>query len=119
MSSELSYRALLPITIVAGMRVHNWRDDSTGTIVGICMDYCVYRLEQSDELWVGNWRDLAVGGQCPARQLLPTDITENDKRNASRQSSVGRASFGVILARMDCQATKALIDFRRCVVASA
>ena len=83
MSSEPSYRALLPITIVPGTRVHNWVDESAGTVVGVCRDYCICQLDQSEDLWVGNWRDLAVGGLCPARQLLPADVTENDLRNAS------------------------------------
>ena len=78
MSSEPSYQ----FAIGPGMRVANWKHHSTGRVIGVCMDYCIYRLE-NDHMCVDNWRDLAVAGLRPGPQVLPTDVTENDKRNAS------------------------------------
>ena len=73
----------LPVTIVRGMLVHEACDGTAGIVVGITQAYCIYRVASSDQLCVANWRDVALGNVCPADPLLPTDVTENDRRNAS------------------------------------
>ena len=78
MSSEPSYQ----FAVVPGMRVANWTHHPTGHVVGVCQNYCVYRLENG-HLCVANWRDLAIAGLHPAPQVLPADVEGNDKRNAS------------------------------------
>ena len=42
----------------------------------------VLRVE-TDALLVANWRDVALGNVCPADPLLSSDVTENDRQNAS------------------------------------
>ena len=54
-----------------------------GTIGGFTQAFCIYNIESHDNLSVANWRDVAIGPVCPAEPLLPTDVTENDRRNAS------------------------------------
>ena len=73
----------LPITIVPGMRAVDMSCDGTGTIVGFTQAFCIYRIDATDGLAVANWRDVAVGPVCPAKPLLPADVTENDRRNTS------------------------------------
>lgn len=76
-------RRPLPITIVPGMRVVDMTGEVSGTIVGFTQAFCIYKIESLDDLSVANWRDVALGPVCPAEPLLPTDVTDNDRRNAS------------------------------------
>ena len=74
---------LLPITIVPGMTVVAIPDGTPGVVAGITQAYCIYRLADGDTLCVASWRELAIGGVCPAAPLLPQDVEENDRRNAA------------------------------------
>jgi hypothetical protein len=58
-------------------------DGVIGTIVGYTQAYCIYRTRDTQTLAVARWRDIALGNVCPAEPLLPTDVAENDRRNAS------------------------------------
>ena len=78
-----SHHHPLHVAIVPGMPVCVMTDGSPGTVAGITQAFCIYRIDGTDSLAVANWRDIAVGNICPAPTLLPTDITENDRRNAS------------------------------------
>ena len=71
---------LLPVAIVSGMQLFPVDDIAPATVEGITQEYCIHRLEGT--LAVSRWRNLAVS-VCPARPLLPTDIAENDRRNAA------------------------------------
>ena len=73
----------LPVAIVPGIPVCLMTDGSPGTIAGITQAFCIYRIDGTDSLAVANWREVALGGICPAPTLLPTDVVENDHRNAS------------------------------------
>ena len=66
-----------------GMTVHEACDGTAGTVVGITQAYCVYRVADGRQLCVAHWRDLALGNICPAEPLLPAEVSENDRRNAS------------------------------------
>ena len=61
--AAVPYRPL-PVAIVPGLQVCVMPDGSPGIITGI-------------------WQDVALGNVCPAPTLLPIDVTENDRRNAS------------------------------------
>lgn len=76
------HRRPLPVTIVVGMPVVEVTNYGTGSIAGMTQAYCIYRLAENDSLVVASWRDIALGNVCPAEPLLPTDVTENDRRNA-------------------------------------
>ena len=76
-------RRALQVPIVRGMTVHEVCDGTAGTVVGITQAYCVYRVADGQQLCVAHWRDLALGNICPAEPLLPADVSENDRRNAS------------------------------------
>ncbi|MCA9124752.1 MAG: hypothetical protein H6822_01890 [Planctomycetaceae bacterium] len=82
-SSSEHRRHPLPITIVPGMQVVDMTGFVAGTIGGFTQAFCIYNIESHDNLSVANWRDVAIGPVCPAEPLLPTDVTENDRRNAS------------------------------------
>ena len=77
----------LPVTIVPGRHVFDVSDCPSGTVAGITQAYCLYRLAdtetENETLCVAAWRDIALGNICPAGLLLPADVTENDRRNAS------------------------------------
>lgn len=83
LNKRSSLRQPLPVTLVPGMRVHDVRDVPAGEVVGITQQFCVYRLADDDRLCVANWRDLALDNICPAAPLLPSDVTVNDRLNAS------------------------------------
>ncbi len=76
-------RRTLQVPIVRGMPVHEICDGTEGTVVGVTQAYCVYRMKDGQFLCVTRWQDLALGHVCPAEPLLPTDVPENDRRNAA------------------------------------
>ena len=41
--------------------------------------FCVFAVE--DALCVSPWRDVAIGNIVPAREMLPPDIEDHDRRN--------------------------------------
>jgi hypothetical protein len=66
--------------------------------VGFTQAYCIYRISDSDALVVADWRDVALGDVCPAEPLLPADVSENDRRNASAtvlRELLGLKQFGL------------------------
>ena len=73
----------LPVTIVRGMSVIEVTDGMVGTVVAFTQGYCVYRVDGNDALAVAPWRDVALVNVCPAEPLLPADVAENDRQNAS------------------------------------
>lgn len=73
----------LPVTIVPGMYVYDITELPKGEIVAVTQAYCVFRFSKSDLLCVADWRDVALDNLCPAAQLLPGDVTDNDKRNVA------------------------------------
>ena len=73
----------LPVTITSGMPVVSLDDSPPGRIVGITRSYCIYRAAGMDSVTVAPWREVALGNVCPAHALLPSDIGENDRLNAS------------------------------------
>lgn len=82
-SNQHEVRRPLPVTIVSGMKVYDVSDITGGEIVGTTQQYCIYRLAETGTLCVANWREVALGNVCPADPLLPSDVTANDRRNAS------------------------------------
>jgi hypothetical protein len=73
----------MPVTITPGMPVVEIDAGEPGEIVGYTQAFCIYRISESDALVVADWRDVALGDICPAEPLLPADVSENDRRNAS------------------------------------
>ncbi len=80
---EFSKQTPLPVTIVADMTVVPIDDALTGIIRGITETYCIYQLPGSERHCVAAWPELALAHVCPAPQLLPADVTEADRQNAS------------------------------------
>jgi hypothetical protein len=86
---EFSLRPLLvracplPVAIVPGMRVVEVTDATVGTIVGCTEAFGIYRTSEPHALAVARWCELALLDVCPAAPLLPADVIENDRRNAS------------------------------------
>ena len=74
-------RRPLPVTITPGMPVVEIDDGMPGVVAGITQAYCIYRLPEREALIVAPWPDIALGNICPADPLLPTDVTDNDRRN--------------------------------------
>ena len=73
----------LPVAIAPGMQVIEMTGEVAGTIVGFTEAFCIYKTEPLGSLSVISWRDAALGPICPAAPLLPDDVAENDRRNAS------------------------------------
>ena len=73
----------LPVTLVVGMPVIEVDDGMLATIVGYTEAYCLYRTRDTEALAVAPWRDIALINVRPAAPLLPADVAENDRRNAS------------------------------------
>jgi hypothetical protein len=71
------------VTIVPGMTVVPIEDAPAGTIRGITETCCIYQLAESDRFCVAAWRELALANVCPTPQLLPADVTQADRQNAS------------------------------------
>lgn len=82
-SDPPSHRRSLPATITVGMSVVEIDAGLPGTIVGYTQAYCIYRISQTNALVVAEWRDVALGDMCPANQLLPANVAEIDRNNAS------------------------------------
>lgn len=80
--SQRVRRRALPVTITAGMPVIEIEDGMPATVAGFTQQYCIYRIAQTGNLAVADWRDVALGEVCPAEPLLPGGVTENDCRNA-------------------------------------
>jgi hypothetical protein len=80
---QLPKQTPLPATIVPGMQVVPLEDATLGTVRGITQAYCVYQLAGSGRLCVAAWSQLALANVSPTHQLLPADVTENDRQNAS------------------------------------
>jgi hypothetical protein len=75
--------APLPVAIVPGMTVVPRDDADAGTICGITEAYCLFRLTGAQCYAVAAWSELALANVCPSPHLLPADVTQNDRRNAS------------------------------------
>ncbi|MEO8493891.1 MAG: hypothetical protein ABI614_02395 [Planctomycetota bacterium] len=73
----------LQVAVVRGMTVCEVGDGTRSSIVGITEAFCIYRLHDIETLCVTRWREIALSNICPASVLLPTDVDENDRRNAS------------------------------------
>ena len=65
------------------MSVIEVNDGMVGTVAGITEAYCVFRLDETAALAVARWRDMALINICPAAPLLPADVAEIDRQNAS------------------------------------
>ncbi|MCB9923069.1 MAG: hypothetical protein H6822_12870 [Planctomycetaceae bacterium] len=81
-TNQLRRHHPLPVAVAHGMTVCEVGDSTPGTIVGITEAFCIYHLDCLESLCVANWRDIALSSICPASTLLPTDVNENDRRNA-------------------------------------
>ncbi|MCA9125261.1 MAG: hypothetical protein H6822_09425 [Planctomycetaceae bacterium] len=73
----------LQVAVARGMPVCEMGDGTPGSIVGFTDGYCIYRLDDGETLCVAPWRGIALSNICPASTLLPADVSENDRQNAS------------------------------------
>jgi hypothetical protein len=79
-------------------------DGIFGTIVGITQAFCLYRLNDTDALCVAAWPEIALSNICPAAPLLPTNVTENDRRNAGAgvlRELLALQQFGLTTAQQE------------------
>ncbi len=66
-----------PLGIVPGTPVVD-QNELVGTVVAVTPAFCVFEVEGA--LCVSPWRDVAIGNVVPARETLPPDIVEHDRR---------------------------------------
>ena len=55
------------------------QSELVGTVVAVTPAFCVFEVEGA--LCVSPWRDVAIGNIVPAREMLPPDIEDHDRRN--------------------------------------
>ncbi len=62
-----------------GTPVVDLQNELVGTVVAMTPAFCVFEVEGA--LCVSPWRDVAIGNIVPAREMLPPDIEDHDRRN--------------------------------------
>ncbi len=68
-----------PLVIVPGTPVVDLENELVGKVVAVTPAFCVFEVEGA--LCVSPWRDVAIGNIVPARETLPPDIEDHDRRN--------------------------------------